>query len=91
MKYALLGYVCDARVCSVGITGPDTGNLRVGGPGELAPDVTSEWFVDLSVRTGKPHIPVLNAANIAGTTFDVASTATAAAVNVSLIFAELQG
>lgn len=91
VRYALLGYIADTRVLAVGVTGVDTGNLRVGGPGETAPDITSGWFVDLSMRTGKPHIPILNAANIGSTTFDVASTATGAAVNVSLIFAELAG
>lgn len=89
--YAILGYVCDTRVCSIGIKGPDTGNLRVGGPGEPAPDITRDWFVNLSRESGRPHIPIINAANIAGTSFDVASTATGAAVNCTLIMAELSG
>lgn len=91
VKYAILGYVSDTRVCTVGIAGPDTGNVRVGGPGEVAPDITSDWFANLARLTGLPHIPIINAANIGATTFDVASTATAAAVNVSVVLAELTG
>lgn len=91
VKYAVLGYVSDTRVCTVGITGPDTGNLRVGGPGEVAPDITADWFIAQSKALGMPCIPILNAANIGATTFDVASTATSASVNVSVILAELAG
>lgn len=89
VKYALLGYLTDTAVCTVGFRGVDTGNLRVGGPGPVAPDITRDWFVNLSRESGRPHIPVFNAANIAGVTFDVAAIATATAVNVTAIMAEL--
>lgn len=87
--YALLGYLCDTTVCTVGLTGPDTSNLRVGGPGIAEPIITRNWFVDLSRTTGLPLIPVINAANVGATIVDLAATQTGTAVNVSLIFAEL--
>lgn len=87
--YALLGYLTDIAVGIVGITGADTGNLRVGGPGPLRPDITSRWFVNLARQSGRPHIPILNADNIAGTTIDLVHTAAGTAVNVTLILAEL--
>lgn len=89
IDYALLGYLTDTAVGLVGITGPETGNLRVGGPGGLMPETTSEWFIHLSRLTGRPHIPIINAANVGNTTVDLAVEETATAVDVTLIFAEL--
>lgn len=87
--YALLGYLVDVAVGVVGITGPDLGNLRVGGPGPLDPDVTAEWFVELSRNLGRPCIPILNSNNRGSTLVDLVHTAAAAAVEVSLIMGEL--
>lgn len=89
VKYALLGYVTDTAILSVGFRGVDTGNLRVGGPGPIAPDITRDWFVQLSRESGRPHIPIINAANVAGVSFDIAAIQTATAVNVTAIMAEL--
>lgn len=87
--YALLGYLSDTTVCTVGVTGPDTSNLRVGGPGIAEPIITRTWFVDLAQRYGIPLIPVINAANVGATLVDLVATQTATAVNVTLILAEL--
>lgn len=87
--YALLGYLCDTTVCTVGFTGPDTGNLRVGGPGIAEPIITRTWFVDLAQRYGLPLIPIINAANVGATLIDLVATQTATAVNVTAILAEL--
>lgn len=91
VDYAILGYLTDVTVGIVGVRGSETGNLRVGGPGINDPDVTADWFVNLARRTGRPHIPIINAANIGAVTIDVAHTAAAVAVNVTLIMAELAG
>ena len=62
--YALLGYLVDAECAAVGWRGSDTGNLRVGGPGdELGRDFTRTWFYDLARDYNMPLIPVFNAAN----------------------------
>lgn len=87
--YALLGYLCDTVAAVVGITGPDTGNIRVGGPGTVDPKITREWFVFNSQRTGLPMIPIINASNVGATLIDLAKVATGTAVNVTLILAEL--
>ena len=91
VDYALLGYTSDIALGAIGVTGPDTGNLRVGGPGALNPEFSSEWFVHLSRLQGRGHIPIINGANCGATTFDVSHTATATAANVTLILAELAG
>jgi hypothetical protein len=57
--YALVGYQVDVEVAAVAFKGADTGNLRVGGPGdELGPHITNEWFIRLSRFYQKPLIPV---------------------------------
>lgn len=88
--YALLGATLSAAALAIGITGPDTGNLRIGIPAEVAfPIIAEEWFIRLSRDAGIPLIPVLNSANKAGTTIDIATDDEAVAVNVSLILVEL--
>lgn len=87
--YALVGYLCDTSVLSVGWRGPDTGNLRVGGPGIAQAVETREWFIWNSERDGRPYIPVINSANKAGTTVDLVHNAAGTSVVVQSIFAEL--
>ena len=89
-NYAVLGYLVDAACGTVGLTGADFGNLRVGGPGSIRNELTSGWFVDLSQRAGRPFIPVFNSANIANITVDIATPATAATVNITWNLAELK-
>lgn len=91
VDYAVLGYLTDTTVCTVGITGPDTGQLRVGGPGTTEALVTADWFVENSKAVNGAYIPVINAANIAATLLDLAGTTTTTTVNVTLNVAELSG
>lgn len=88
--YALLGYTTSEDVDIVGITGPDTGNYRVGGPGATDQRDTSRWFVDLSRYTGTGHIPILNSANHEGTEIDIASVQGHAEPKLTLILAQLE-
>lgn len=88
--YAILGYLTDTAFGVLGLTGADLGNLRVGGPGSIRSDITSGWFVDLAVRENMPRIPVINSANVAGVTVDLADPATAKAINVTFICALLR-
>jgi hypothetical protein len=89
VDYALLGYLTSVPVCSVGYRSSDTGNLRVGGPGTTQRVETRDWFVELSRAEGRPHIPILNAANKQSTIVDLVHTAAATAVVVQSILAEL--
>ena len=88
--YAILGYLTDTPFGTLGLTGADLGNLRVGGPGSTRNELTAGWFVDLSVRENAPRIPVINSANVAGVTVDLATPATATAINVTFIMALLK-
>lgn len=89
VSYALLGYTCLSRFTTLGITGPDTGKIRVGGPGSVHSEDTASWFVDLEQLLGKPTIPVIKALNAGATTVDLVAHDTATAHTVSLILAEL--
>jgi hypothetical protein len=80
-SYAILGYDTDVVGLSVGIRGPDTGNLRVGGP--MTPErlETRDWFVRLSNVYGIGAIPVINSANKGATLVDNAQTVAGVASN----------
>lgn len=87
--YALLGFICDVACAVVGIKGQDTGNLRISGPGSVLSFATCEYFVDKSNDTGRPYIPVINAANVNNTFVSLLDNAASTAVKVQLQLAEL--
>lgn len=87
--YAILGYITDTSVQTVGIRGPDTGNFRVGGPGTSQRVETRDWFIRTAVENALPVIPVFNSANKAGTLVDVSHNANAVTTVCDLILAEL--
>lgn len=89
VDYAVLGYTTNRAVGAVAIRGSDTGNLRVGGPGDVEPIETRNWFVSVSRAMDTPHIPVINAANKDNTLAFVADRVTGTATIVTLNMAEL--
>lgn len=91
IDYAVLGYECPVNGVSFGLTGVDTGNLRVGGPLSTLSFLTRGWFVDLSARTGKPCIPVINSANVAGVNIDVVAEAVSTSFPIGIVLAQLTG
>lgn len=90
-EYAILGILSDTEGCTVGITGPDTGQTRIGMPMTKEPLMSHDYFVRLADDVNMPLIPVINAANIATTQIDCATTSTGATVNFTVILAELSG
>lgn len=89
VDYAILGYEVSVAALTVGIRSPDFGNLRVGGPGSTQRDETRQWFLWNDMQSNFPFIPVFNAANKGSTIIDLVSTATAQAVIVDLVLAQL--
>ena len=85
--YAVLGYVVDTPILAVGITGADMSNLNVMGPGDIVPFRTRRYFADLSLKIGKPCIPVFNTANKGNTGIAAADNAASTTANVTLIVA----
>jgi hypothetical protein len=89
--YAILGYVVSASVLAVAIQGPDLGNLKVGGPGNLDLVDTRNYFVLRDTMGDIPAIPIINSANKAGTFVFAVDTVASTAVNVGLVVALLSG
>lgn len=87
--YAVIGYETDAKVTAIALKGPDTSNLRVGGPGSTTRQETRDYFARLSEKTGRPHIPVFNSANKSGTFVSTNDVGAATTANVTLICALL--
>ena len=85
--YALLGYVVDTAVLGVALNGADTSNFNIGGPGVTEPYRTKNYFADLSMKLGKPCIPLFNTANKGNTNVAVVDVAASTAVNVTLVVA----
>jgi hypothetical protein len=88
-SYAVLGYEVSAACAAVALAGPDTSNLKIGGPGCVDSRVTRDWFVRQSIQTGRPHIPVIQAANKGATLAYTLSASAPAGINVGWILAEL--
>lgn len=87
--YALLGWTTSVAVSGIAISGIDTGNQKVGGPGLGRSEHDAYYFAALSRITGLPLIPVINSNNQGGVLIQAAQAAGAGAVNIDLLFAEL--
>lgn len=88
--YAILGYTVSAQCAVVGYRAASFGNLRIGGPGNVSkPEMTANWFMELSVRSGLPLIPVFNSADIENVLIDGAQDEDGVDVLVTTILAQL--
>lgn len=88
-EYAILGYTVDAGCGAVGFRGTGIGELRCGGPGVVAPDITQEWFVKLSEEAGEGAIPVFGSANKGSVLVEVAHTTASTEFHPTIICALL--
>jgi hypothetical protein len=83
--YALLGIETVTPCGAVWLTGPDTGNVRVGVPGNsIRPDLAGAYFAVLSRAYDLATIPVINSGNKNSTNIGVAMNENAGATVVSL-------
>lgn len=69
--YAVLGFTCRTRCHCISISGPDTGNDKIGCPGMLRYEIGAQWFRLLSQVHGVPLIPVINSGNKGSTSLFV--------------------
>jgi len=89
--YAILGGMTDTRGDTVGITGIDFSNLRLGFPAEpTIRDTTVNWFQALTFGFNTPLIPVFSSANKAATTVDVQTNGAGGTYIVNLLCVQLQ-
>jgi hypothetical protein len=61
--YALMGLTCRTAVHCIYVTAPDFGNVRIGGPGVLRYDISSQWFMLQSRLHDEPMVPVFSSGN----------------------------
>jgi hypothetical protein len=90
VDYACLGYQSNTSCLAVALKGPDTGNLRVGGPGPVESLETRDFFLSLNKNAGIAAIPVINAANKGPTLAHVAHTTAAGTIIVDFLMGELR-
>jgi hypothetical protein len=88
--YAWLGYEVSAARHAISLSGPDTSFLKIGGPGTTLAHVTSDWFQRIARITGRAYIPVIAANNKQSTLVFQTDNAASAAVNVTLVLAQLR-
>ncbi len=89
--YALLGYLVSAQCNCIRWQGADIGNLGIGGPGNAVDKAqTSNWFINLSISSGLPCVPVFNSANKFSILIDGQQDEDGADVTVTSLFAELE-
>lgn len=89
--YAVLGYRSSASAAAVGFKSPETGDLRVCGPGTTTTLDTSDWFIRLSRDSGVPAIPIFAANNRGAAYVSAVDVAAVAGLIVTLNCIELTG
>lgn len=88
--YAVLGYRTSASVAAVAIKGPDTGNLRIGGPGAAVAYDTERWFLEMDeLSENQPYVPIIAANNRGSLYVSAVDVAAVAGLTVTLFCAEL--
>lgn len=87
--YALLGYTLTTACHGIAVTGKDTGNLKIGGPGQVDPLRTSRYFVNMSEYTGRSCIPIIAANNKGSTVLQNVDIAAGTVTKVTLSLAQL--
>jgi hypothetical protein len=88
--YAIIGCATRTAVHAVVIQAPDFGNVRVGCPGFLRPEITSQWFMMLSRLHGLPLVPVFNTGNKGQVTLGACDDENAVATLTTLYLALLK-
>lgn len=89
--YALLGGICSVAQGVVRVTASEFGNLGVSFPGHnTKPDVTGQYFVELSRNSGLATIPVFNSSNKGGVFVSTTNNENAASPVVTLFLALLK-
>ena len=88
--YAILGATISAAQCTIGYSGADFGNLRIGLPGDPDnPDLTKDFFVRLAKETGLAVIPVFNSANADNLLVSILGNENAATPRINTMLARL--
>lgn len=88
--YAWLGYTLSVQCLGIRLTGADTGNFGIGGPGDADALQTSQYFQNAAMSSGRPFIPIISADNMLGTILQNVDIAANTATKVTMILALLK-
>jgi hypothetical protein len=88
--YAILGMASRTAAHALTVSAPDFGNIRVGCPGLLRPELTSQWFMLLSRIHALPLVPVFNTGNKGQVNVGFCADENAAATLITLYLAMLK-
>jgi len=89
--YALLGANSQLIVNSCALVGPDWGGQVIGFPLGYPQLSSSSWFLDQSIKWGKPLIPCLNSNNAGNINVKIADTSSSPSAQVDFLLYELTG
>lgn len=89
--YALLGASVQVIVNTIALTGPDWGGQVIGFPAGYLQANSATWFLDQSIKWGKPLIPCFNSNNAGNILVKVADLANAASPQIDFLLYELVG
>lgn len=87
--YAVLGMTARTACHALTLKAPDFGNVRIGVPGFLRPELANQYFMLLSRLHGRPLVPVFNTGNKAQVQVGFCADENAAATVVTLHLAQL--
>lgn len=89
--YAILGVSVQTQVTTISLTGPDWGGQRIGCPAGSLDLRSNTWFVDQTVKWGKPCIPCFNSNNAGQINVQVADGEASTSPKIDFFMYELSG
>ena len=89
--YAIRGITVQLPVTTISLIGPDWGGFRIGCPGSMLIPNSSSWFVDQSMKWGRPMIPCFQANNKSATLVQVNDAEANTAAQIDFECYELTG
>lgn len=89
--YAILGASVQTPVTTVSMLGPDWGGQRIGFPSGSLDLRSNTWFVDQSVKWGKPLIPCFNSNNKGNVLVSAVDSAASTQPKLDFFLYELSG
>ncbi len=89
--YAILGCSVQTQVTTIGLIGPDWGGQRIGLPVGALDLRSTTWFVDQTIKWGKPLIPCFNSNNKGNVLAVVADGEASTSPKVDWLLYELSG
>jgi hypothetical protein len=89
--YALLGASVQTQVTTISLLGADWGGQRIGFPAGALDLNSNQWFLDQTVKWGRPFIPCFNSNNAAGINVVVADGEASTSPKIDFRLVELSG